>query len=126
MLDDVEVLRHERARDDEVVVEAFVGGWTDTALGAGKQIRHRGRKQVSGAVAKKRQRLRTSVRDDTDGGVALEAMGQVDQAAVHDPGERGFREPGRDLCRHVEDRRSCGHSPIAPVRQCDVHVAHGD
>jgi hypothetical protein len=36
--DRFEILRHERTIDDEVVEEAFVGGRTDSALRAGKQV----------------------------------------------------------------------------------------
>src|SRR6266567_74968 len=45
-LDRLEILRNERAVDDEIVEEAFVRGGTDAALGAGEQVRDRGREEM--------------------------------------------------------------------------------
>ena len=58
LLDALEILGHERALDDEVVEEALVGGRADAALRPGKELEHRRREQVGGAVAGERQRFR--------------------------------------------------------------------
>ena len=51
LLDQLEVLGHERPRDDEVVEEPFVGGRADPALRTRKEIGDRGGEQMRRAVA---------------------------------------------------------------------------
>ncbi len=50
LFDRLEILRHERPVDDEVVEEPVLGRGTDPALRARKQIGDRGGEQVGGAV----------------------------------------------------------------------------
>src|SRR6185436_18332570 len=100
-LDRVEVLRHERPIDDEVVEEPFIGGRADATLGAGEEVSDRRGHQVRGAVPAQRQRLGTTIGDDLDGGVLLDRVGQVDQLAVDAAGKRGAGEAGRDRGGYV-------------------------
>ena len=62
----LEILGHERPRDDEVVEEPFVGRRADAALHAWKQVRDGGRQQMRRAVTVERQRFRAAVGHDAD------------------------------------------------------------
>ncbi len=101
LLDRLEVLRHERPVDDEVVEEPLVGRRTDPALRAWKEVRDGGGHEVCRAVPVQRERLGAVGRHQPDGRIVRQRPGQIHQAIVHDRGECGFREARRDLCRDV-------------------------
>ena len=122
--DRLEVLGHERARDDEVVEEAFVGGRADAALHAGKETGDRRREQMRRAVAIQRQRLRAPVGHDPDGRVTFERIRQIDQLAVDDPGERRLGEARRDPFRHVADGRAGRHTATRTIGKGDGDLTH--
>ena len=96
LLDRGEVLRREGPLVGEVVVEAVLDHRADGDLRVGEQLLHRLRQQVRGRVAQDVERPRdSSVGDDRDLGVGLDAVAGVDQLAVHLAGERGAREARR-------------------------------
>ena len=74
LLNLLEILRHERPLDHEVVEEALVGGRADAALRAGKQAGDGGGQQVGGAVTEQRQRFRASVGDDAERRVFVDGI----------------------------------------------------
>jgi hypothetical protein len=74
LLDLLEVFRHERPIDDEVVEEAFVSGRTDAALHVRKELRDRGGEQVSGAVPIHRERFRIFRGQDPHSGIFVERI----------------------------------------------------
>ncbi len=111
----VEVLRYERTIDDEIVEEAFIGGRTDTALGAGEQLRHRCGEKMRGAVAEECEGFRTAVGDDRHLRVLLERVGEIDQTSVDGRRERGLRQPWRHLRRNVADSAARAHATAGPV-----------
>jgi hypothetical protein len=115
LLDGVEIFGHERPIDDEVVEEPFIGGRTDTALRAGKQLRHRGRKEVRRAVPIERQRFRIPVGDDRQLRVVVERVGQIDEPAVDRGRERRLGEPRRHECRHVAGSSARAHATVGSV-----------
>ena len=126
LLNGVEVLRHERPFDDEIVKEAVVGRRADPALCAREQVRHRRRQQVRRAVTIERQRLRAPVGDDTNRRVVLDRERQIDELPVDDAGERGLGETGRDLCRHVADERAGWHRATGAIGKRDGYLTHGE
>ena len=122
LLDRLEIFRHERALDDEVVEEPFVGRRPDAALRAREQLRDRGGQQVRRAVTIQPQRLGTVGRDDADGRVRVERGRQIDEPIVHDRRHRRLREPRRDLCRHVAGGGPGGHTATRAVWQRDGNL----
>ena len=110
--DFLEVLRHERTRDDEVVEEALVGGRADAALHAGEEIGHRGGEQMRGRVAIERQRLGPVGRDDLEPRVLVERRGQIDQLAVQRAASAFFIT----LCGSVEAAKSRTGVPRGTLR----------
>jgi hypothetical protein len=122
--DRVEILGHERARDDEVVEEPFVGRRTDAALRAGIQVGDRGREQVRGAVTQQRQRFGALVRDDADGGVRVQRERQVDELAVHDGGQRRFGETRRNPLGDAANGRAGWQTATRAIRKGDCDLTH--
>jgi hypothetical protein len=124
-LDCLEVLRHERAIDDEVVEEAVVGRGTNAALRVREERGHGRGQQVRGAVTVQRERFRRALSDDADAPVGGERAAEIHQAAVHGGGERRRGEARRNRSRDVTHRRSGGHAPAGAVWQRGSHLAHG-
>ena len=124
LLDGLEILGHERTGDDEIVEEPFVCRRADAALRAREQVRDRRREEMRRAVPIERQRLGAPVGDDPDRGVLVERKREIDEAAVHDAGERDLGEAGRDPFRDVAHACAGGQRPPGSVRQCDCDLAH--
>ena len=114
LLDGLEILGHERARDDEVVEEAVVGRRSNAALGPGIQVGDGCRQQVRGAVAVDVQRLRAPVRQQFDARVLAEGERQIDWPAVHHGRDRRLGQARRDRGRDVGRRAAGGHATAEP------------
>jgi len=125
LLDRLEVLRDERARNDEVVVEAVVECRPDAALDAGEEVGHRGGEQVRRAVTVDVKGVGAAIRQDLDAGVGVERERQVDRAPVNDSRDGGLGQPRRDQRRDVGRRTAGGHLTDRSVRQRDGDFAHG-
>ena len=124
LLDRLEILRHERTRDDEVVEEAFVGCRTDAALRAGEQVRDRRRQQMRGAVAGEQQRFRTPIGDDPHVGVRSSGYDRSTSVPSTMPASAAFARPGRDGFRHRTDGCAGRELTARPIRQRDGDLAH--
>jgi hypothetical protein len=125
LLDRLEILRDKRPGDDEVVEEALVGWRTNSALHAGKHVRHGSRQQVRRAVAVDRQRVRrVSRRDDLHGGVGRQRKREIDQPVADLAGQRRIGKPGRDQRGQIADRRTRRHTTARSIWQRDVDLTH--
>ncbi len=124
LLDRLEIFRHERTRDDEVVEEAFVRRGTDAALRAGKQVGDGRRKQVRRAVPQQRERFGTAVGDDLHLRVVGERKGEIDQLVVDGRGQRCLRETGRDRLGHRADGCASRKFAARPIWKRDVDLGH--
>ena len=123
-LDGLEVLRDERAVDDEVVEEPVVYRRPDAALRLREQRGHRGGQQVRGAVAVERERLGGVRGDEPHRGVAVEGVRQIDHPPVDDGGQGLSGQTRRDAGGHLGHRRARGRGAGRAVRQGDGDLTH--
>ena len=93
-----EILRHERPRDDEVVEEPVVGRWSNPALRAWKELRHRGGEQMRRRVPVEGERVGAvrelasrSRRDRAD-------RREIDELAVNGRRQRLLHDGRRQRC----------------------------
>ena len=122
--DRLEVFRHERTFDDEVVVEAVIDRRTDAALHFRKKRRHRGGQQVRRRMAIDLERLGVLVRHDPNPGVRRQRVGEVDELVVHIRDDGGVGETWRD---RLGDRlHGCARLDLfcRAVRECDCDLTH--
>ncbi len=116
LLDGVEILRHERLRDDEVVEEAFVGRRTDAALHAGEHVGDRGGEQMRRAVAVERQRVGRVLRgDDLHRRISRQRVRQIDQPIADLSRQGRLRETGRDRRGQIGDRGAGRHTSARSI-----------
>jgi hypothetical protein len=115
LLDGREIFGNERAIDDEVVEEPFIGGRTDTALRARKERGDGRGEQVRRAVPVERQRLRIPVGDNRQARVVVQWMRQIDEPAIDGRRQRCFREPRRHECRYVTGSSARAHATAGSV-----------
>ena len=104
LFDGLDVLRHERTIDDEVVEEAFVSRRADAALGAGEELGDGRGQEVRRAMPVERERLRVAIGHNRQPRVGVQGIGEIDQPAIDGGRQRRLREARRHECRDVAGR----------------------
>ena len=123
-LERVQVLRHERGLDVEVVVEPVLDRRADAELGVGEQLLHRLRQHVRGGVPQDVAAVLAVDRHALDLGAAAQLVGQVAQLAV-DPRRHHRGGVGEELPRLGAGR----HRPLLTrvgVPEDDSDLGHGN
>jgi hypothetical protein len=117
--DAIEILRHERPIDDEVVEEPLVDDRADAALGAGEKRGDRRSHQMRGRVARDVERLGRLVRENLHARVGRELMRQIDDAIVDLCCQRGVGKTRRNVAGDLQDRCARFNLPDRTVRKRD-------
>ena len=124
--DPLEVVRRERRRDLEVVVEAVLDRGPESDLGVREELAHRGGEHVGGRVAQHVQCLRVLVREDRDLHAVGQRARQVPHLPVHARGDGRLGEARADRFGQIGRGGACGQPFLAPVgeRHADLGRDH--
>ena len=115
--DGFQIVRGERRRTGEVVIEAVLDGWADGDLGIGIQFLDGFGHHVGGVVTQQLQRVGILVRHDRHLGVGADSGAQILHHAVDANGQRRFGETGTDGLGNLQTRDRAVEIAQAAVRQ---------
>ena len=126
-LDRLEIFRHERAIDDEVVEEALRRS-PDRCRTARRETDWSPPPPSDARCCVDRAAAPPGSRGVTMRTAASSRSGNVKSTSLPltMAATRRFRQPRRDLCRNVGRRRSGGHETARPVGQRDGNLGHGN
>ena len=122
-LDPLEILRAQRLRELEVVVEAVGDRRPDRDLRVGPQVQDRLSHHVRGGMPQHGQRLGVAVGDDADALAVVQGQAQVAHVAVDLHGDRGLGQARTDRRGGVEAARAVRQIQAVSIGECHLHRA---
>ena len=113
----LEVFRRKVVARGKVVIKAVLDCWPDGDLGPGEELLHRLRQQVGGGVTNNFYRRLIAICEDTERGVALNHMRDIDLAAVDHTSECGFGETRANIGCDIKYRDRRIKSAVGSIRE---------